>query len=524
MNEVIGNIAGGLGLFVAGMWLLTQNLKSCASRRLRRQAANWTRHPLGAVAWGALAGTTTQSMTALIFIVVGILRSGLVDTRQALALILGGGIGTSTLVLVVTFDVRTMALYVLAGAAGTMVIESLARYRAIAMAVLGATLVLIGLMLIKETAAPLAETPWFHDTLEGARNSLTIALLVSAALSFAVQSASAITVLAISMAETGLISVEQAIMTIYGSFVGAASILCVLATGLTGRSRQVAMYMVIYTMGFCAVMVALLYVEIALDVPLVMAAALALPFGLEQQLAAVCIGPGIMLTPIMVALLGPSARALERLWPTSATDELSRTVYVHDNACADPGTAIELAELEQRRTIGTLSAYFEAIRSNRNLAPVREAIGKLIREVSECLEELQMLHPAHAIEDQNKLRNQQKTLEWLEATTGALCEALARIEAQPLESLRSRVCEGVDAVLMSLAEASRTGDQYEWTLVRQMTGERAEAMRSLRAHYAQRTDTMPCGSLAHVNAVTNLVEEVFVIFTRIEKDFGSREL
>lgn len=41
MNEAVANIAGGLGLFVAGMWLLTRNLKSWASRRLRRQAAKW---------------------------------------------------------------------------------------------------------------------------------------------------------------------------------------------------------------------------------------------------------------------------------------------------------------------------------------------------------------------------------------------------------------------------------------------------------------------------------------------------
>ena len=42
INELFAGVTGGLGLFVVGMWLLTENLKLLVSRQLRRTASRWT--------------------------------------------------------------------------------------------------------------------------------------------------------------------------------------------------------------------------------------------------------------------------------------------------------------------------------------------------------------------------------------------------------------------------------------------------------------------------------------------------
>ena len=137
MNELFAQVAGGVGLFIVGMWLLTENLKALASRRLRRTAARWTASRFSALLWGGLAGSITQSMSALTFIVVSILRSGLINTRGAFALILGGCVGVSALVVIVTFDIKVIALYVLAIAGACVVSERLARFRPVAASFLG---------------------------------------------------------------------------------------------------------------------------------------------------------------------------------------------------------------------------------------------------------------------------------------------------------------------------------------------------------------------------------------------------
>ena len=66
----------------------------------------------------------------------------------------------------------------------------------------------------------------------------------------------------ISLATVGVISVDQCIMIIYGSFIGSSTILCLLSANLRGRSRQVIMYLVFWNVLICAVAVPLLYAEI----------------------------------------------------------------------------------------------------------------------------------------------------------------------------------------------------------------------------------------------------------------------
>ena len=67
------------------------------------------------------------------------------------------------------------------------------------------------------------------------------------------------TVYGISLAMIGLLSVDQVIMVMYGSFLGAAAILYVLSAGLRGQSRQVAMYLVGYNIFICVVLVPLFF-------------------------------------------------------------------------------------------------------------------------------------------------------------------------------------------------------------------------------------------------------------------------
>ena len=237
MNDIFPGIVGGFGLFILGMWLLTENLRSLASRRLRRAASRWTASRFSALLWGCLAGGITQSMSALTFIVVSILRSGLITTQGALALLLGGGIGVTILVFIVTFDIKVIALYVLGVGAVAVGSERLTRYQPVALSCLGGAMIVLGLVLLKDSAAPLAEEPWFREMLEGTGESLVLAFLVAALLTFIVQSSSAVSVFGISLATVEVISVDQALMVMYGSFIGSSAIICLLSLNVTGHSR-----------------------------------------------------------------------------------------------------------------------------------------------------------------------------------------------------------------------------------------------------------------------------------------------
>ena len=520
MSELIGGIIGGLGLFTIGMALLTANLKTLASRRLRQGARKWTENPFKALFWGTAVGTVTQSMSAFTFIVVGILRSGLITTKGALALILGGGVGVTLLVFVVTFDIKEISLYVLGVSAAAYVSGKLSKYRAIAGSFLGGAMIILGLALLKDAAAPLADQPWFEDLLQGTGASLVLSFLVGVLLTAIVQSGSAVCVFGISLATVGLISVDQTIMVIYGTCIGSSLILYILSGGLRGSSRQVAMYMVFYNILICVVFVPLFYLEINFDIPLMKALVLSIDADLDQQMAFLWLFLGVFPLPFMLAGLNLSVSLLERMWPRSQFDQLSRTRFIHDHASVDAETSLALIDLEQKRVIKIIPRYFETVRAKEDGTRLREAVGRLLSAIDDCINELQALHPTQGVELRNALMSRQKLLIWLEDDVGKLCETLMQLsDRSSLNQLQTSICEGVDSVILSLIEALETDDRMSWNIVQKLLGDRSILMRKLRSDYMETDPPLERFELMNIVLVTNLVESTFFFLSKLGKEY-----
>ena len=520
--ELFASVIGGLGLFAAGMWFLTENLKTLASWRLRGAATRWTSNPGTALLWGALGGAVTQNMSALTFIVVSTLRSGLITTKGALAIILGASVGVTTLVLIVTLDVKTLALYVLGLAGFGIASARLSRYRPIAASCLGGAFIVLGLVLLKDGAAPLAEQPWFGELLAGTGESLLLAFLVAALLTALVQSSSAVCVIGISLASVGAISVDQTIMVIYGSCLGSSAILYLLSVGLTGRSRQVSMFVVWYNVVVCAVLVPGLYAEVYLDVPLMKALVLATSLSLEQQLAMVFVLLSVLPLPAMLAALNWSVSTLERIWPTSQADELSRPLFIHEHATVDVESALTLVALEQKRAMRDLTQYFEAVRRDEDIHALRAGMQSLLSDIGAVLDELQTLHPMHRVEERNTAVNRHKLLPWLEDVVGVLCKTLAeRAEHDALEALRMSILESVDGVLFALIDAMESDDAVSWDMARQLTGDRSAMMRRVREQFLQSDPPLSRLDMINVLLITNTVEEIFFVLSKIEAEFNT---
>lgn len=521
LPELLAGIAGGCGLFIIGMWVLTENLRSLAGRRLRRIAGRWTSNRLSALLWGCLAGGITQSMAALTFIVVGLLRSGLISTQSGLALVLGGGAGVTVLVFVVTFDIKMIALYVLGLGGVAIVSERLASRRPAMFVVLGGALLILGLVLLKESAAPLANEPWFSEMIESTGQSLVLAFFVGAFLTCLVQSSGVVTVFGISLATIGIVSVDQALMNMYGSLTGSSTIIYLLSLNLVGRERQVAMYVIIYNMVTCATVVTMLYIEIYLGVPLIKAMMSSTGLDLGRQLSLVYIFICIFLIPVMLVLLNWSAVQLDRIWPASQTDELSRPRFIHDHASVDVDTSLLLVDLEQQRALKNVAQYLEAVRNGESVRDLQAASQSLLMEIEYFLDDLHVVHPMHDIEEQNSLRTRQKLLFWMKDTLGLLCESLISIpEDSALSRLRIIIHEGVDTVMVSLIYVMEDNDSGSWKLLRQLVGDRGNLMQNIRSQLIQARPPPSSSELAQVLRITNLVEETFFLLTKLVQEFA----
>ena len=516
-------MAGGLGIFLGGMWLLTENLKALASRRLRVTVHRWTKSLPSAAAWGAMAGAVTQSMPALTFIVVSVLRAGLVPTSGAFAIIVGGWVGVSMLVLVVTLDIEVIALYVLGAAGAVLISERASGFRPVAASFFGAAMIVLGLALLKNAAAPLAEEPWFAQLVERTDGSLLLGFAVGALLTAIVQSSTAVSVLGIGMATVGVITVDQTLMLIYGTCLGSGTIQYLLSASLVGRSRQVAMYQVGLTVLACLVLVPMFYVERSFDIPLVKALVLSLDLGLAQQLALVFIVISLVLVVIMLAIMGPTVRWCERLWPPIHEEELSTPKFIHDRALSDGETSLTLADLEQRRVLAHLSRYFDTVREGTVLEPVRAATGQLLAGIEDFLAAIGEHHPMYGVEGGSSIATRQKLIRWLEEQVGALCEVLKELPdaTSRAATLRTSICEGVDAVLLSMVHALETGDEEMWTYTRALAGDRSDLMRRLRNEFWNTGRPSDAPQRSHVVIATSSVEHILFLISKLVQEYDA---
>ena len=248
---------------------------------------------------------------------------------------------------------------------------------------------------------------------------------------------------------------------------------------------------------------------------------LALDLDLDRQLAFVYVFLNVLPLPLMLAGLGISVSILDRLWPRSQIDELSQPRFIHDHASVDVETSLMLVDLEQKRVLKALPQYFDMVRQDANVGPLRAASRNVLSEIKEFMSDLHTIHPFQAVEDRNVMMNRQKLLSWLEDVLGVLCETLAEIGDQPaLARFRMSICEGVDSVLLSLVDAIETDDKVSWEMSSQLIGDRGAMMRKKRLQYQGMDPPLQESEQINVLLITNAVEEVFFVLSTLEMDLN----
>lgn len=96
MRRMISSALGGLGLFLLGLILLTEGLKSVAGEALRAALARCTGRPGLALVTGAVLTTAVQSSTATTMMTIGFVSAGLMTFTQSVGVIFGANVGSTS--------------------------------------------------------------------------------------------------------------------------------------------------------------------------------------------------------------------------------------------------------------------------------------------------------------------------------------------------------------------------------------------------------------------------------------------
>lgn len=115
MLNMLGSLIGGLGLFMLGMWLMSDGLKQLAGDRLNQILQSWTNTRLRGLSAGFLLTALIQHSGAVTLATIGFANAGILNLQRAMWIVFGSNVGTTMtgwLVILVGFnlDIEHFAL------------------------------------------------------------------------------------------------------------------------------------------------------------------------------------------------------------------------------------------------------------------------------------------------------------------------------------------------------------------------------------------------------------------------------
>lgn len=250
MNADILLAIGGVGLFLLGMLILTDGLKSLAGNSLRRALARFTTNPATGAAAGAVTTAIIQSSSATTVTAIGFVGAGLLTFPQALGVIFGANIGTTMtgwLVALIGFKLKLGVAVLPVVLVGVLLkMFGRGRLQPLGWALAGFSLLFIGIDAMQSGMAvfegQVTPTDFPDDTLTG-RLQL---VLIGIAITLVTQSSSAGIATAMVALATGTISFPQAAAMVIGMDVGTTFTAFLATLGGSTAMRQTGYAHVLY--------------------------------------------------------------------------------------------------------------------------------------------------------------------------------------------------------------------------------------------------------------------------------------
>jgi phosphate:Na+ symporter len=227
LTMLIG-LAGGLALFLHGMTMMSNALRAMAGSRMKEIMAKLAGNRFSALLTGAIATAVVQSSSVTTVIAIGFVSAGIMTLGQAIAVSMGGAVGSTLTAQIIAFDIGYFALLLIAFGFG------LSMWRAHRIASLSGTMMLglgvlfVGLSMMSEFMSPLRTHQPFIDLMASMSNPL-LGILLGAAFTAVVQSSSATLGVIIALASQGLIPLAAGIALVFGANIG-TTVTALLAT------------------------------------------------------------------------------------------------------------------------------------------------------------------------------------------------------------------------------------------------------------------------------------------------------
>lgn len=381
---MISALLGGIGLFLLGMSMMSEGLKSAAGGALRDVLARYTGGPLRALGSGAALTALIQSSSATTVMTIGFVSAGLLTLTQAIGVIFGAVIGTTSTAWMVAFlglkySVSILALP-LVGVGAFLHLLGRGRAASIGFVLAGFGLIFVGIDTLQAGMLALSERVDFAGISGDHIGGRILLVLIGAAMTVVMQSSSAAVATTLAAVHSGTIDITQAAALVVGQNLGTTVTALLASIGASVAARRTAAAHVILN-GFSGVIALIslpLYLQLMAWVQEVGG------FTSAEQIALF----HTTFNVVGVALLFPHSEGLARLVSRIVAEPgPTATRFLDDSVRSVPAVAVEAA----RRTVVEIASEVVAVsRSVLSRESLRRADRERIRSASQALTEVRV--------------------------------------------------------------------------------------------------------------------------------------
>ena len=243
------NLLGGLGVFLLGIKMMSEGLQKVAGSKLRSIISKATTNRFAATLSGIAATSIIQSSSATTVMVVGFTSAGLLTLSQALGVIFGANIGTTTTAWFISLlgfkvNITMFALPMIGLGFFSQFIQKWPLARRIGEAMLGFGLLFLGLDLIKNAIPDIQNSSAVLEWVTKFRPDTLLRILgvvgVGTILTIILQSSSAVMALTLTCAAKGLIDYPTAAALVLGENIGTTITANIAAIGASRMAKRAA--------------------------------------------------------------------------------------------------------------------------------------------------------------------------------------------------------------------------------------------------------------------------------------------
>lgn len=230
----------GLGLFLFGVVLMGDGLKSLAGNKLKDLISKYTSKPLQGVLVGAGLTALVQSSSATTAIVIGFIRAGLMNLNQAAGVIIGANIGTTITSFLIGLNISGLAPYMIVIGAFLLLLSKDKKMIDVANILVGLGMLFYGIELVGDTLSDLGEIKEFVQLANLCADNPFIGVGIGLLMTVAMQSSSAAIGVIQIIYETGAISFGGVVPFLFGSNIGTCITAIMTSIGGNAASKQAA--------------------------------------------------------------------------------------------------------------------------------------------------------------------------------------------------------------------------------------------------------------------------------------------